>query len=124
MTTEVQSTTDFARWEVETNLFSSEDQDQTTGHGDIYQKIKRVGLVLVIPISFIVISDMGLMIFSYVLVVIGEVQTRGVREIYRVTADVDPKLNAALLLEKARTGLSVREMVEAALVQYFRDRAH
>ena len=123
MTTEVQQT-DLSGWEDETNLLSSEDRGEATGHGDIYRKISRVGLVLVIPISLLVITDMGLMVLSYVLVVIGEIRARGVREIYRVTADVDPKLNAALLLEKARTGLSVREMVEAALIQYFRDRAH
>lgn len=79
--------------------------------------LSMVGIVLAIPITLFVVTDAGVLVFSFVLFAL--VKAPKVRESYRLDVHIDPKYNAALLLEKARTGLPIAEIAERALNEYF-----
>lgn len=49
------------------------------------------------------------------LIIVG--QTR-IREAYHLNVRVDPKINAFLLMEKARTGMTIAEVVETVFREY------
>jgi hypothetical protein len=46
----------------------------------------------------------------------------GIRKAYRLSVMVDPKINAFLILEKARTGRPMAKIVEDVFREYIRTR--
>lgn len=86
-------------------------------HDEIYRKLSMVGIVLAIPITLIVVTEMGLMTFSFVLLLL--VKSSQARPTYRPHVKLEPKYNAALLIHKAKTGMSISEITEMALKKYF-----
>jgi len=73
------------------------------------------GLVLVIPITIIFATELGWVMSSFYLVLVAEVRARGT---YQLNVRVDPKINTFLVLEKARTGKSMPEIVEDIFREY------
>ena len=72
--------------------------------------------VTLVPIALIVLgfADLTMAQFAAVLI-IGQV---GIRKTYRLSVNVDPKINAFLILEKVRTGMTISEIVETILKEY------
>jgi hypothetical protein len=77
-------------------------------------------IVVILPIGLIVLVCTDLMAAQFTAaLMIGQV---GVRKTYRLSAHVDPKINAFLILEKARTGKSISELVETIFREYQKQR--
>jgi hypothetical protein len=75
-----------------------------------------LSFVVIVPIALIVLgfADLTMAQFAAVLI-IGQV---GIRKTYRLSVNVDPKINAFLILEKVRTGMTISEIVETILKEY------
>jgi hypothetical protein len=65
--------------------------------------------------SILVNSD-PLLPLSIIILLFGGIK---VRKFYKPCIKLDPKINAALLLEKARTGMTISEIAELAFRQYY-----
>ncbi len=78
------------------------------------------GLILAIPITLLFATELGWIVCSfYLLVLVGEVRTR---DTYQLNVRVSRKINALLMLEKARTGKSMPEIVEDIFREYSNNR--
>lgn len=79
-----------------------------------------IGLVLAIPMTLLFATELGWIACSfYLLVLVGEVSSR---DTYQLNVRVSRKINALLVLEKARTGKSMPEIVEDIFREYSNNR--
>jgi len=81
------------------------------------RRLTCAGLVLVIPMVVIIAAEVEICSISLVLLLL--IQERQPRSTYRPHIELEPKYNAALLIEKAKTGLSISKITELALKEYF-----
>jgi hypothetical protein len=86
--------------------------------GESYRKLSMAGLILAIPITLIVFTDGGILTFSSILFLL-MMQGPHDRQYYQPRLRLDPRINAALLIERRKTGLTISEIAEIALRDYF-----
>lgn len=75
---------------------------------------------LVIPVGLVCVAYLEPSSAPFAIIILGKV---GIRKAYRLDVNVDPKINAFLILEKARTGMTVAEIVETVFRDYQRRRS-
>lgn len=85
-----------------------EDPTGELDRGALIKRLSMTGLVLAIPITLIVVTHAEVLTFSFVLFLM--IQGPRDRHYYQPRLKLDPQYNAALLIEKRRTGLSISEI--------------
>ncbi|MDW5562990.1 MAG: hypothetical protein SA339_07160 [Methanomassiliicoccus sp.] len=77
-------------------------------------------VTLVVPVGLLGVFPLDLSSTQLaVVIILGQV---GARKTYHLSVHVDPKINAMLLLEKRRTGMTISEIVEKIFREYQRRR--